>query len=88
VLPSTSTESLPARGLRFVPPDYGSAERHKMALLACLCSHQHVFGGLTNRSLRQQLAGLIPGYSARQMICDLGAFGADRSSSGLRAHTL
>ena len=42
-----------------------------MALLACLCSFQHLFAGLTNRSLRELIAGLIPGYSARQMTYDL-----------------
>jgi len=33
-----------------------------MALLACLCSYQHLIVGLTNRSLRALIAGLIPGY--------------------------
>ena len=42
-----------------------------MALLACLCSFQHLFAGLTNRSLRELIAGLIPGYNARQMTYDL-----------------
>jgi Mn-dependent DtxR family transcriptional regulator len=42
-----------------------------MVLLACLCSFQHLFAGLTNRSLRELIAGLIPGYSARQMTYDL-----------------
>ena len=42
-----------------------------MALLACLCSFQHLFAGLTNRTLRELIAGLIPGYSARQMTYDL-----------------
>ena len=42
-----------------------------MALLACLCSYQHLIVGLTNRSLRALIAGLIPGYSARQMTYDL-----------------
>ena len=42
-----------------------------MALLACLCCFQHLFAGLTNRSLRELIAGLIPGYSARQMTYDL-----------------
>jgi hypothetical protein len=42
-----------------------------MALLACLCSFQHPFTGLTNRTLRALIAGLIPGYSARQMTYDL-----------------
>ena len=42
-----------------------------MALLSCLCSYRHLFTGLTNRSLRELVAGLIPGYSARQMTYDL-----------------
>ena len=42
-----------------------------MALLARLCCYQHLFAGLTNRSLRELIDGLIPGYSARQMTYDL-----------------
>jgi hypothetical protein len=42
-----------------------------MVLLACLCSYQHLFAGLTNRSLRAMIAGLIPGYGPRQMTYDL-----------------
>ena len=42
-----------------------------MALLACLCSYQHLIAGLTNRSLRELIAGLIPGYGPRQMTYDL-----------------
>ena len=41
-----------------------------MALLACLCSFQHLFAGLTNRTLRELIVGLIPGYGARQMTYD------------------
>jgi hypothetical protein len=63
VLPSTH-DGLPAPGLRFGEP-------RTMALLACLCYYQHLFAGLTNRSLRALIAGLIPGYSARQMTYDL-----------------
>jgi hypothetical protein len=63
VLPST-TDGLPAPGLRFGEP-------RTMALLACLCSFQHLFRGLTNRTLRELIAGLIPGYNARQMTYDL-----------------
>jgi hypothetical protein len=63
VLPSTH-DGLPAPGLRFGDP-------RTMALLACLCSYQHLFGGLTNRSLRGLIAGLIPGYGPRQMTYDL-----------------
>jgi len=64
VLPSTTTDGLPAPGLRFGEP-------RTMALLACLCAYQHLFAGLTNRSLRELIAGLIPGYTARQMTYDL-----------------
>jgi hypothetical protein len=63
VLPSIE-DGLPAPGLRFGEP-------RTMALLACLCSFQHLFAGLTNRSLRELIAGLIPGYGARQMTYDL-----------------
>jgi hypothetical protein len=63
VLPSTEN-GLPAAGLRFGEP-------RTMALLACLCCYQHLFAGLTNRSLRELIAGLIPGYGPRQMTYDL-----------------
>lgn len=63
VLPSTH-DGLPAPGLRFGDP-------RTMALLACVCSYTHLFAGLTNRTLRELIAGLIPGYSARQMTYDL-----------------
>jgi hypothetical protein len=63
VLPSIE-DGLPAPGLRFGEP-------RTMALLAGLCSFQHLFAGLTNRSLRELIAGLIPGYSPRQMTYDL-----------------
>jgi hypothetical protein len=64
VLPSTTPDGLPAPGLRFGEP-------RTMVLLACLCSFQHLFVGLTNRSLRAMIAGLIPGYGPRQMTYDL-----------------
>jgi len=63
VLPSIE-DGLPAPGLRFGEP-------RTMALLACLCCSEHLFAGLTNRTLRELIAGLIPGYSARQMTYDL-----------------
>ena len=63
VLPSHNHDGLPAPGLRFGDP-------RTMALLACLCSFQHLFAGLTNRSLRELIAGIIPGYTARQMTYD------------------
>jgi hypothetical protein len=63
VLPSTH-DGLPAPGLRFGDP-------RVMALLACLCHWGHLFNGLTNRSLRELVAELIPGYTARQATYDL-----------------
>jgi hypothetical protein len=63
VLPSTH-DGLPAPGLRFGEP-------RTMALLACLCCFQHLVAGLTNRSLRELIAGIIPGYGSRQMTYDL-----------------
>jgi hypothetical protein len=63
VLPSHH-DGLPAPGLRFGDP-------RVMAVLACLCHYGHLFNGLTNRSLRELVAGLIPGYSSRQATYDL-----------------
>jgi Mn-dependent DtxR family transcriptional regulator len=42
-----------------------------MALLSSISSYRHLFAGLTNKSLRELVAGLIPGYTARQMTYDL-----------------
>lgn len=42
-----------------------------MALLSCLCAYRHLFAGLTDKSPRELVAGLIPGYTARQMTYDL-----------------
>ncbi len=42
-----------------------------MVLLACLCSFQHLIAGLTNRTLRELITGIIPGYSRSQMTYDL-----------------
>jgi len=42
-----------------------------MALLSSLCSYRHLFAGLTNKSLRDLVAGLIPGYTPRQVTYDL-----------------
>jgi hypothetical protein len=63
VLPSTH-DGQPAPGLRFGDP-------RVMALLSALCAYTHLLEGLTNRSLRKLIAGLLPGYSARQMTYDL-----------------
>ncbi len=54
----------PAPALHFTDP-------RVMALFACLCCFQHLFAGLTNRTLRPQIAELIPGYSTGQMTYDL-----------------
>jgi hypothetical protein len=54
----------PAPALHFGDP-------RVMALLACLCSFQHLFAGLTNRTLRPQIAELIGGYTTGQMTYDL-----------------
>jgi hypothetical protein len=54
----------PAPALHFGDP-------RVMALLACLCSFQHLFAGLTNRTLRPQIAEIIPGYTQGQMTYDL-----------------
>ena len=39
--------------------------------MACLCAFGHLLEGLTNRSLRALVAGLMPGYTSRQMTYDL-----------------
>jgi hypothetical protein len=57
-------DGLPAPALRF-------GEHRVMTLLSCLCSYRHLFAGLTNKSLRELIAALIPGYSSRQMTYDL-----------------
>jgi len=41
------------------------------ALLAALCAFQYLLEGVSNRSLRTLVAGLLPGYSARQLTYDL-----------------
>jgi hypothetical protein len=63
VSPSTH-DGLKAPALRF-------GEQRVMALLCCLCSYRHLFAALTNKSLRELVAAIIPGYSARQMTYDL-----------------
>jgi hypothetical protein len=57
VLPSVE-DGLPAPGLRFGEP-------RTMALLACLCCFQHLFAGLTNRSLRELDPALPPDIAER-----------------------
>ena len=54
----------PAPALHFGDP-------RVMALFACLCSFQHLFAGLTNRTLRPQIAEIIPGYTPGHMTYDL-----------------
>jgi hypothetical protein len=63
VSPSTH-DGLPAPALRF-------GDKRVMALLSSLCSYRHLFAGLTNKTLRELVAGFIPGYTARQMTYDL-----------------
>jgi hypothetical protein len=65
--------------MAYPPVDCRFGEPRTMALLACVCSFQHLFAGLTNRSLREPIAGLIPGYTARRRPTTHGAKG---SSSG------
>ncbi len=64
VLPSRTQDGDPAPALRFGDP-------RAQALLAALCCFQHLLDGLTNRSLRELVAGFLPGYTSRQMTYDL-----------------
>lgn len=41
------------------------------ALLASLCTFTHPFERVSNRSLRELVACLLPGYTARQITSDL-----------------
>jgi hypothetical protein len=68
-------DGLKAPALRF-------GDQRVMALLSCLCAFRHLFAGITNASLRELVAGLIPGYSARQMTYDRAAYDAKASSAG------
>lgn len=64
VLPSRTADNQPAPALRFGDP-------RVQALLASLCSFTHLLEGVTNRSLRELVAALLPGYTPRQMTYDL-----------------
>ena len=64
VLPSTTPDGLPA-------PGQGSGTPERWRCSPGLCSYQHLIVGLTSRSLRALIAGLIPCYGARQMTYDL-----------------
>jgi hypothetical protein len=64
IVSPTLEDGQPAPALRFADP-------RVMALLACLCSYQHLFAGLMNRTLRPMIAELIPGYTQGQMTYDL-----------------
>lgn len=64
IVSPTLEDGQPAPALRFADP-------RVMALLACLCSYQHLFQGLMNRTLRPMIAELIPGYTQGQMTYDL-----------------
>ena len=84
VLPSQTDDGQPAPGLRFGDP-------RVMALLASLCAFNHLLEGLTNRSLRTLVAGLIPDYTARQMTYDLRRLrrkGLIRRLPGTQRYTL
>jgi hypothetical protein len=63
VSPSTQ-DGQPAPALRFGDP-------RVMVLLACLCSFKHLIAGLTNRTSRDLIGGIIPSYSRQQMTYDL-----------------
>jgi hypothetical protein len=52
-------------------PALHSGDPRVMALLACLCSFQHLIAGLTNRTLRELIGGIIPSDSRQQMTYDL-----------------
>ena len=56
--------------MAYPPPDSDSGTLNDDAA-RLPCSYQHPIVGLTNRSLRALIAGLIPGYGARQMTYDL-----------------
>jgi len=64
VLPSRTDGGHPAPALRF-------GDRRVQALLASLCAFTHLVEGVSNRSLRTLVAGLLPGYTAAQMTYDL-----------------
>jgi len=64
IVSPTLEDGQPAPALRFADP-------RVMALLACLCSYQHLFAGLMNRTLRPMIAEMIPGYTHGQMTYDL-----------------
>jgi hypothetical protein len=64
VLPTTDHAGRPAPALRFGDP-------RVQALLASLCTFEHLLDGITNRSLRTHIASFLPGYTPRQMTYDL-----------------
>ena len=64
VLPARDEQGQPAPALRFGDP-------RVQALLTSLCSFSHLLEGVTNHSLRELVAGLLPGYLPRQMTYDL-----------------
>jgi hypothetical protein len=83
VLPSRE-DGQPAPGLRFGDP-------RVMAVLSCLCAYTHLFEGITNRSLRALVAGLVPGYTTGQMSYDLRRLrrkGFIRRMPGTQRHEL
>ena len=64
VLASRDPHDLAAPALRF-------GDSRMQALLAALCAFQYLLEGVSNRSLLTLVAGLLPGYSARQLTYDL-----------------
>jgi hypothetical protein len=77
VLPSIE-DGLPAPGMRFGEP-------RTMALLACLCRFEHLVASLTNRSLREPIAGLIPGPVPERGCCGCCRAVAQQAREGDRA---
>jgi hypothetical protein len=53
-----------------------------MALLACLCHYGHLFNGLTNRSLRELVAGLFPATAPARPPTTCDEYAAKASSNG------
>jgi hypothetical protein len=66
-------------------PGLGFGDPCMMALLASLRAFAHLFHGLTNRSLRELVAGLIPDYSSHQATYDLRRLKRRASSAASHA---
>jgi hypothetical protein len=57
--------------MAYPPLAYASASRARWRCSPASAALSTCFAGLTNRSLRELIAGQIPGYNARQMTYDL-----------------